>query len=73
MSTVKQSYFEPNHLNDIQLNSNVPAGVWDDPDNVYPDINDFEDYQSYQPACECHLNHVANNKYILFIYFFLIK
>lgn len=31
----------------------MPAGVWDDPDNVYPDINDFEDYQSYQPACEC--------------------
>lgn len=52
MSTVKQNYFEPNLMNDIQFNNNVPAGVWDDPDNVYPDINDFEDYQSYQPACE---------------------
>lgn len=50
--TVKQNYFEPNLFNDIPLNNNVPAGVWDDPENMYLDINDFEDYQSYQPACE---------------------
>lgn len=60
---VKQNYFDSGLPNDILFNNNVPSGIWDDTDAsaLYPDLNDFEDYQAYQPPCK--FTYLDSSKY----------
>lgn len=41
---------------DVLFNNNVPAGIWDEPEenipfNEFQDLDDYPNIQYYQPAC----------------------
>lgn len=46
---VKQNFYDRDLSN---VNNNVPNGVWDDNDVsvFYPDLQEMDDYQPYQPC-----------------------
>lgn len=49
---VKQNFYDRDLSNDILVNNNVPNGIWDDNDVsvFYPDLQEMDDYQPYQPC-----------------------